>query len=206
MSKEHFPYIAIVGVVAVVAVVVLLLSLRTAVQAPVAPVAEEGVEESAEAVIAGEALKIGGKLTQGTGIISTATKSKIKKPSTELGACGNNADDDGDGLKDWDDTDCKGSSCSKADGTSGVVVWSYTDRSEPSLLGIGCCDPTDCVNSIYCTKQGGVSTPEVPQLFCASKNLWTFCEDAIVNQASEDGKYTCTLTSAGDYLWSSTTG
>ncbi|MEK6950542.1 MAG: hypothetical protein AABX13_02355 [Nanoarchaeota archaeon] len=61
MTKEHFPYMAIVGVVAVVAIVVLLLSLRTTVQAPAIQVAEEGAEEGAAAALAGEAVKLGGK-------------------------------------------------------------------------------------------------------------------------------------------------
>ncbi len=45
MTKEHFPYVAIVSVVAVVAVVILLLSLRTTTQAPAEQLAEEGAVE-----------------------------------------------------------------------------------------------------------------------------------------------------------------
>lgn len=177
MAKEHFPYIFIVAVVAVVAVVVLLLSLRTTVKAPAAEVAEEASEEA----LAGEAIKMGMNSVSQRGLI------KLKKCLT---------------VYEWDKPSCRGVSCTKEDGGSGVVVWSYTDRSEPSLLGIGCCAATDCVNGVTCSSKGSISTPDVPQLYCASKNKWTFCEDTIAGQASEDGMYTCKqVGDYGDYLW-----
>ncbi len=117
--------------------------------------------------------------------------------STET-SCTDGIDNDGDGLMDVVDIDCKGRSC----GEGSVWVWTHADLGAnqniaPSIESIHCCRPDECVSSTggvkSCNPYDAPYDIPIPyrSSICASNNDWDLCSGSRIGALSEGGGYQC---------------
>jgi hypothetical protein len=109
--------------------------------------------------------------------------------------CDNNRDDDGDGDIDCVDSDCFAQDVCEAQSCGGnnIVTWSYEypadeDR-EDAPSRVGCCAEDQCRRSGNrgCTDQGEF----VGQFYCENDQNWYVCNEDLMDQETEDGRYVC---------------